>query len=228
MAEQRLSARTVGVLGSGEVGRTLARGFADRGHDVMIGSRDPAQGELVEWLEGEGRGVRAGTFAETAEHGELLVLAVLGVAVEDAIAQAGPERFAGKVVIDTTNPLDFSEGFPPKLAWGHTDSGGEHAQRAIPDGRVVKAFNIIGNASFVEPRFRDGRPTMFIAGDDDGAKEVVADVLADFGWPPPVDVGGIEASRLLEPLCILWVAIGGRRGAFDHGFSLLVGAEPAG
>jgi 8-hydroxy-5-deazaflavin:NADPH oxidoreductase len=218
-----LAPSRVGVLGSADVGRALARGFADRGHDVMIGSRDPTGPDLASWLEGAGAGIRAGTFADTAGHGELLVLAVLGIAVEDAIEQAGADRLAGKVVIDATNPLDFSAGFPPGLAWGHTDSGGEHVQRAAPEAKVVKAFNTVGNPYFVEPHFREGAPTMFIAGDDEDAKATVGKVLVDFGWPPPVDAGGIEASRLLEALCLLWVAVGARRGAFDHAFKLLVG-----
>jgi 8-hydroxy-5-deazaflavin:NADPH oxidoreductase len=223
MTGQREAPHRVGVLGSGDVGRALARGFADRGHDVVIGSRDGANEELAAWAREAGDRTRTGTFADAADHGELVVLAVLGTAVEEAIAQAGPERFSGKVVIDATNPLDFSQGFPPRLAWGHDDSGGEHVQRAIPDARVVKAFNTIGNAYFIEPRFGDEQPTMFIAGDDEDAKRTVADVLRSFGWPPAVDAGGIEASRLLEPMCILWVAIGAKRGAFDHGFRLVAG-----
>lgn len=219
----RLAQRRVGVLGSGVVGRQLAAGFAGRGHDVMIGTRDPGKPELVEWLSGDGAGISAGDFAQTAAHGELLVLAVLGDAAQEAIAEAGPENFSGKVVIDAMNPLDFSGGFPPKLSICGEDSLGERVQRALPDARVVKAFNTIGNQYFVAPHFRDGRPTMLIAGDDDDAKRTVADVLADFGWPEPVDIGGIEGSRELEAMCIAWVKIGGRRGSWDHGFALLVG-----
>lgn len=223
MSDSSLSPMRVGVLGSGQVGRALARGFADRGHDVMIGSRDPGKEDLAAWVQGDGARIQRGTFAEAAEHGRLLALAVLGLAVESAIEQAGPERFAGKVVIDATNPLDFSQGFPPGLGWGHTDSGGEHVQRAVPEAKVVKAFNTIGNAYFVEPHFTEGQPTMLIAGNDDEAKALVGKIVADFGWPPAVDVGGIEASRMLEYVCLLWVAIGARRGAWDHGFKLLVG-----
>ena len=113
MSNDRLAHTRVGVLGSGEVGRRLAAGFASRGHDVMIGSREPGKPELSEWLAGDGAGIQAGTFAETAAHGELVVLAVLGNAAEEAIAEAGPDNFAGKVVIDAMNPLDFSAGFPP-------------------------------------------------------------------------------------------------------------------
>ena len=223
MPDQRLPPQRIGVLGSGTVGKVLAAGFASRGHDVMIGTRDPDKPELQEWLAGEGSGVKAGGFAQTAAHGNLLVLAVFGDAAEQAIAQAGPESFAGKVVIDTTNPLDFSRGFPPKLSISGEDSLGERVQRAIPQARVVKAFNTIGNPYYVDPSFSEGKPTMLIAGNDEAAKQTVADVLHDFGWPEPVDLGGIESSRELEAICIAWVKIGGRRGAWDHGFALLVG-----
>jgi predicted dinucleotide-binding enzyme len=223
MTNWRLSHTRVGVLGTGEVGRRLAAGFNSRGHEVMIGSRDPHKPELREWLSGEGAGIESGTFAQTAAHGELLVLAVLGDAAEPAIADAGTENFGGKVVIDAMNPLDFSGGFPPKLSIFGEDSLGERVQRALPDAKVVKAFNTIGNPYFVDPRFSDGEPTMLIAGDDDGAKKTVRDVLTDFGWSDVVDIGGIEGSRELEAICIAWVKIGGARGAWDHGFKLLVG-----
>jgi hypothetical protein len=223
MSDTRLSPRPIGVLGSGTVGQTLAAGFASRGHDVKIGSRDPGKPELLEWLGGEGAGVGAGTFAEVARHGELLVLAVLGEAAEQVIADAGTASFAGKVVIDAMNPLDFSAGFPPKLSISGEDSLGERVQRAIPDAKVVKAFNTIGSPYFVDPSFNEGLPTMLIAGEDEAAKSMVGDALADFGWPEPVDIGGIAGSRELEAICIAWVKIGGMRGAFDHGFKLLVG-----
>ncbi len=223
MTNSRLEQRRVGVLGSGEVGRRLASGFSSRGHDVMIGSRDPGKPELREWLAGEGAGIQAGTFVETAGYGELLVLAVLGTAADEAIADAGAENFSGKVVIDAMNPLDFSGGFPPKLSISGEDSLGERVQRALPDARVVKAFNTIGSQYFVDPSFTDSQPTMLIAGDDADAKSTVGDVLADFGWPDPVDIGGIEGSRELEAICIAWVKIGGSRGSWDHGFKLLVG-----
>jgi 8-hydroxy-5-deazaflavin:NADPH oxidoreductase len=223
MANGRLAQSSVGVLGTGEVGRRLAAGFRGRGHNVMIGSRDPRKAELTEWLSGAGDGIKSGTFAEAADHGELLVLAVLGDAAEEAIAAAGPARFSGKVVIDATNPLDFSGGFPPKLSISGEDSLGERIQRALPDARVVKAFNTIGNAYFVDPSFSEGQPTMLIAGDDESAKRAVRDVLADFGWSDTVDLGGIEGARELEAICIAWVKIGGARGAWDHGFKLLVG-----
>jgi predicted dinucleotide-binding enzyme len=223
MANEQLVQAPVGVLGSGDVGRRLAAGFCSRGHQVMIGTRDPARPELAEWLSGDGTGVKAGTFAETAKRGELLVVAVAGNAAEQAILQAGPENFRGKVVIDAMNPLDFSGGFPPKLSICGEDSLGERVQRLLPDSKVVKAFNTIGNPFFVDPHFSDGRPTMLIAGNDETAKHTVGQVLAEFGWSDVLDIGGIEGSRELEAICIAWVKIGGVRGAWDHGFKLLVG-----
>ncbi len=223
MANGRLAPSRVGVLGSGDVGRRLAAGFRGRGHEVMIGSRDPGKPDLRGWLSGDGAGIEAGTFAQAAAHGELLVLAVMGNAAEEAIADAGPDNFSGKVVIDAMNPLDLSGGFPPRLSITGEDSLGERVQRALPDAKVVKAFNTIGNPYFVDPSFSEGRPTMLIAGDDEAAKRTVGDVLADFGWADVVDIGGIEGSRELEAICIAWVKIGGARGSWDHGFKLLVG-----
>ena len=216
-----MEATTVGVIGSGNVGKALARGFASRAHDVMIGSRSPDKPELREWLDGEG--VSAVTFDEVAPHGEITVLATPGAAVDEAIAQAGPDNLAGKVLIDATNPLRFSENGPPTLIRGHTDSGGEHVQRLAAGARVVKAFNIVNFNYMVDPDLPGGPPDMFIAGDDEAAKATVTEVLESFGWPGVYDIGAIDGARQLESLCLLWVAIGVRRGAFDHAFKLLTG-----
>lgn len=210
----------VGVLGSGMVGQALARGFAGRGNEVRIGSREPAK--LADFA--QETDVGTGTFDEVAAHGELLVLATRGDAAIDALALTGQGDLDGKVLIDTTNPLAFSGDGPPELFVGWSDSLGEQIQRAAPGARVVKCFNIITAGEMVDPDLRDGPPTMFLAGDDDAAKETVIGVLHDFGWPDVVDVGRIEGARLLEPLCLLWVVVGARRGAWDHGFRLLVGS----
>jgi 8-hydroxy-5-deazaflavin:NADPH oxidoreductase len=223
MANDRLAKTPVGVLGSGEVGRRLAAGFRRGGHEVKIGTRDPDKPELHEWLSTGGAGIEGGTFTQAAAHGKLLVLAVLGDAADAVIADAGPQNFKGKVVIDAMNPLDFSGGFPPKLSISGEDSLGERVQRALPDAKVVKAFNTIGNAYFLDPSFSEGKPTMLIAGNDEDAKRTVTDALSDFGWSDTVDIGGIEGSRELEAICIAWVKVGGIRGAWDHGFKLLVG-----
>ncbi len=212
----------VGVIGSGAVGRALAAGFAARGHEVTVGTRVPEENDDLQAWAAQHDGVAIGSFTAAAEGGELLVLATRGTAVEEAIATVGAQHFSGKVVIDTTNPLDPSDD-GPALAVGHTDSGGEIVQRALPDARVVKAFNTVNNALMVDPRLGPPparRHPMFIAGNDDTAKATVAEILDDFGWDA-FDVGGIQRSRELESLVILWVAVGRRRGAFDHAFTLV-------
>jgi predicted dinucleotide-binding enzyme len=127
---------------------------------------------------------------------------------------------ADKLVIDASNPLAFAGG-APTLAVGHTDSGGETVQRMLPAARVVKAFNIITAGHMVQPKFADGVPDMFIAGNDAAAKQEVAAILGDFGWRTPIDMGDITASRLLEALAMLWISYGFRNGHWTHGFSLL-------
>jgi predicted dinucleotide-binding enzyme len=208
----------VGILGSGDVGRALARGFIALGHPVKIGSRDPQK--LREWLSSAGERASAGTFADTAKFGDVIVLATLGVGTEQALHMAGPENFAGKVVIDATNPLDFSGGMPPKLFVGHTDSLGERVQRWLPGARVVKAFNTVGNTFMVNPKFPGGPPDMFICGNDDTAKKIVSQICDHFGWGV-IDIGGIEGSRYLEPMCLVWVLHGARTGSWTHAFKML-------
>jgi hypothetical protein len=139
---------------------------------------------------------------------------------ENALKLAGAENLAGKVVIDATNPLRFVPGLAPGLALGHTDSAGEQVQRWLPAARVVKAFNSVGYSQMFKPDFPDGPPDMFICGDDDAAKKTVTDILMSFGWST-IDIGGIEGSRLLEPLCVLWVDYAIRANSHSHAFKLL-------
>jgi len=209
----------VGVIGSGAVGRALAAGFAARGHEVTIGTRSPEDNDELQAWAAQLDDVAIGQFAAAAEAGEILVLATRGTVVEQAIATAGPQHFAGKVVIDTTNPLDPSRDRAALAVSGPADSSGETVQRTIPDARVVKCFNTVNNAIMVDPGFAERQP-MFIAGDDADAKATVATVLDDFGWNA-LDVGGIEQSRQLESLCLLWVAVGKARGAWDHAFTFV-------
>ena len=212
----------VGILGSGDVGRALGRGFAaKRDDEVMIGSRSPEK--LEDWSAEVGENAVTGSFEEAASHAELAVLATGWSGTEAAIGLAGAANLAGKVVIDVTNPLDFPEEGPPRLALGHTDSGGEQVQRWLPESRVVKAFNIVGNPYMVDPDLPDGPPTMFIAGNDPGAKDTVTGVLEDFGWPDVSDLGGIEMSRYLEPLAMVWIVHGFEAGSWDHALRLLRG-----
>src|SRR5688572_12310328 len=142
----------IGILGTGDVGKALARGFVSRGHDVVMGSRDAGNEKLAAFSKETGGKVKPGTFADAAKHGEVVVLATLWTGAENAISLAGADNLAGKVLVDATNPLDFSQGMPPRLAIGHTDSAGEQVQRWAPKARVVKCWNIIGNPDMVDPK----------------------------------------------------------------------------
>src|SRR2546427_12612740 len=205
----------IGILGSGDVGRSLGLGFASHGHDVMIGTRHPDKPELENWKKMAGKIASIGTFADAAGHGDLLVLATMGAAAEAVIEIAGPKRFDGKVVIDVTNPLDFSAGRPPGLFVGTTASLAERIQRKVPKAKVVKAFNIVSNETMITPKMKDGTPDMLIAGNDKGAKETVGDLMQEFGWGKPIDVGGIDGARWLEAWVPLWVRICQAVGSWD-------------
>jgi predicted dinucleotide-binding enzyme len=212
----------VGILGTGDVAKALGTGFLALGHDVKLGSREKAHPKAREWAEAKGERASCGTFEDAARFGEIVVLATLGVANESALKLAGIPNFKGKVLIDATNPLDFSHGSPPKLATGAHDSAGEQAQRLLPEARVVKAFNTVGNTLMFKPHLQGGPPDMFICGNNDDAKKRVSEILKDFGWGV-ADVGGIESSRYLEAMCLVWVLYGARTNTWGHAFKLLKG-----
>lgn len=209
-----------GILGTGDVGKALGKGFITLGHEVRIGSRQAQNEKALAWAREMGPKASVGTFAEAATFGEVVVLATLGVANEEALKMAGPERLRGKVVIDTTNPLDFSAGMPPKLAVSGNDSAGERVQRLLPDAHVVKAFNTSGNAFMFRPNLPGGPPDMFICGNNADAKKNVSQILTDFGWGI-IDIGGIEGSRYLEAMCIVWVLAGIGTGNWNQAFKML-------
>jgi predicted dinucleotide-binding enzyme len=210
----------VGILGTGDVGKALGRGFIALGHAVKMGARDARNEKALAWAREMGAAASAGTFGDAASFGEVIVLATLGVANESAITTAGPDNFRGKVLIDATNPLDFTGGMPPRLAVQGNDSGGERVQRLLPDAHVVKAFNTVGNAFMFRPDFPGGPPDMFICGNHDHAKAKVTAILKDFGWGV-VDVGGIESSRYLEAMCMVWVLAAMHSNDWNQAFKLL-------
>jgi predicted dinucleotide-binding enzyme len=210
----------IGILGTGDVGQALGRGFLALGHEVKLGSREAGGEKAKAWASKMGGKASEGTFADAAAFADLAVVATLWSGTENALRLAGAMNLAGKVVIDATNPLVFTPNAPPSLALGHTDSGGEQVQRWLPQSRVVKCFNIVGHAHMFRPDFPGGPPTMFFCGNDADAKKTVAGICRDFGWPT-IDIGGIEGARLLEPMCILWVLYGIRSGSWNHAFKLL-------
>jgi len=210
--------RRVGVLGSGVVGKTLAAGFGRHGYATKIGTREPAK--LAEWA--AGAGVEVGTFAEAARFGEILVLAVKGLAAESALGLAGAGNLAGKLVLDTTNPIAEAppEGGVLRFFTGLEDSLMERLQRAYPEARLVKAWSSVGNALMVDPKLPGGPPTMFICGDDAAARREAAAILAEMGWEIE-DCGGAVAARAIEPLCILWCIPGFLAGDWARAFKVL-------
>jgi len=181
---------------------------------VRIGSRTPEKQELQDWLkETKGR-VSVGAFSEAAAHGEVLVLCSLGEATESVIKLSVAKNFDGKIVIDATNPLDLSKGMPPGLFVGTTDSLGERIQRILPGAKVVKCFNIVNNQTMTNPRMKEGLPDMVICGNDEGAKRKVAELLKEFGWAEPIDIGGIDGARWLEAYTALWVRLAMKLGSW--------------
>jgi predicted dinucleotide-binding enzyme len=209
----------VGILGSGDVAKALAEGFLHHNHDVMLGTRTRAK--LDAWTSKHSKAAVA-SFADAAKFGDVVVLAVKGTAAAEALREAGAPNLAGKPVVDATNPIADAPPSNGVLKFFTTldDSLMERLQREFPDARFVKAFNSVGNACMVDPKFKGGKPTMFICGNDEGAKKTVTGILDEFGWET-ADMGGVEAARAIEPLCMLWCIPGFLRQDWVHAFKLL-------
>jgi predicted dinucleotide-binding enzyme len=212
--------KKIAVLGSGQVGQVLADGFLKHGYDVMRASREPSK--LDGWKAGAGPKAHVGTFSDAAKWADGVVLAVKGGAAVEAIALAGTANLAGKTVMDATNPIADA---PPqngvlRYFTDLNESLMERLQKQAPDAHVVKVFSCVGNAFMVNPTLPGGPPTMFICGNDKGAKEEVRAVLDQFGWDT-ADMGSVEAARAIEPLCMLWCIPGLRGGGWSHAFKLL-------
>jgi hypothetical protein len=200
----------IAVLGTGMVGRTVAGRLVELDHHVVMGSRDAGNPHAAGWLATQPAGrAETGTFADAAAHGELVVNATSGVASLAALAAAGEENLAGKVLLDVANPLDFSQGMPPSLTVVNTDSLGERIQRAHPRARVVKALNTVNADLMVHPELIEDEHHVFVCGDDPAAKGTVAQLLGELGWPESsvVDLGGIAAARGTEMYLALWLAL---------------------
>jgi predicted dinucleotide-binding enzyme len=209
----------IGILGSGDVAKTLGAGFLKHGHAVVMGTREPTK--LADWQK-ENPKARVGSFADAAKFADVAVLAVKGTAAADAVRAAGATNLAGKPVIDATNPIADA---PPKngvlkFVTNLDESYMERLQREFAATKFVKAFNSVGSASMVNPKFAGGKPTMFICGNDNAAKATVRTLLDQFGWETE-DMGTVEAARAIEPLCMLWCIPGFLRNDWVHAFKLL-------
>ena len=214
-----MSSMKVGILGSGDVGRALGKGFVNRQHEVKIASRTPNSDKLKTWVNQVGRNASAGTFAESAAFGDIIVLATNGSAIEAAVDLAKPQNFNGKLVIDVTNQLDFSKGPPPGMLYSPIDSLGQRVQRKLPSAKIVKCFNTVPNSQMVDPKFKDVE--MMICGNDTAAKQQVTKILKEFGWKGAIDIGGIENAGWLEAFVPLWARVGMSLNTWDHVFKVV-------
>ena len=204
----------IGVLGTGVVGRTLATKLVSLGHEVRMGSRQAGNENAVEWAREAGAGASEGSFADAAEHGELVINATGGAVAVDALRMAGADNLAGKVLIDVSNPLDFSRGMPPTLTVCNDDSVAEQIQREFPDARVVKAWNTMTASLMTTPGvLAGGDHSIPICGNDDDARRQVADLLRSFGWRDVVDLGDLTAARGMEAYLLLWLRLYGAAGS---------------
>ena len=209
----------IGIIGSGDVAKALAAGFLKHGHEVTLGTRET--GKLADFARANLK-AKIGSVAEAAKFGEIVVLAVKGTGAAKALESAGAANLAGKTVIDVTNPIADA---PPvngvlKYFTSLDSSLMEQLQKQFVSAHFVKAFNSVGSAAMVNPQFKGGKPSMFIAGNDAGAKKTVTGILDQFGWEVE-DMGGAEGARAIEPLCILWCIPGFARNDWFHAFKVL-------
>ncbi|MFZ5445537.1 MAG: NADPH-dependent F420 reductase [Myxococcota bacterium] len=209
----------IAIFGTGSVGETLGSKLIELGHEVTMGSRTANNEKAAAWVKKSGARARQGTFADAAKAGDFIINATLGSGTIEAFKMAGAENVAGKVVLDLSNPLDFSRGMPPSLFLSNTDSLGEALQREFPKARVVKALNTMWCGIMVNPRMLPESHHTFVAGNDPAAKDEVKQLLASFGWKPEeiVDIGDITGARATESVLPIWLRLYGslKTGAFS-------------
>ncbi|HEY2731334.1 MAG TPA: NAD(P)-binding domain-containing protein [Polyangia bacterium] len=198
----------IGVFGTGTVGNTIATKLAKLGHEVKMGSRTAGNAKAAEWVKASGAKASQGTFAEAAAFGELLFNCTSGVGALAALELAGKKNIGNKILVDVSNPLDFSKGMPPSLTVCNTDSLAEQIQRALPEAKIVKALNTMNANLMVDPSLIKGDHDVFVCGNDAGAKAQVTELLkGGFGWKHVVDLGDLTAARGQEMFVILWVRL---------------------
>jgi predicted dinucleotide-binding enzyme len=213
----------IGIFGTGMVGQALGTRLVGLGHDVTLGSREAGNEKAVAWVADTGDRAHQGTFADAAAFGELLVNATPGTVSLDVLAAAGAETMAGKVLIDVSNPLDFSGGFPPRLSVCNDDSVGEQIQRTYPDARVVKSLNTLNANEMVDPARLGSPHNIFVCGNDAAAKGQVKELLESFGWWPEsiIDLGDITSARGTEMYVALWLRVASAIGSFHINMNYL-------
>jgi predicted dinucleotide-binding enzyme len=200
----------IGVLGTGMVGTTIGTKLVALGHEVKLGARKAGNEKAVGWAAKAGAGASEGSFADAAAHGEIVFNCTLGTAAVEAVVAAGEKNLGGKILIDTTVPLDLSRGFPPAITMRGDDSLGEQIQRALPGTRVVKTLNTINCNVMVDPARVPGEHDVFVSGNDADAKARVTAILKDwFGWQSVIDLGDITTARGTEGYILMWLRLYG-------------------
>lgn len=214
-----------GILGSGMVGTTLGTKLISLGHAVKIGSREADNEAAAKWVKKAGKGATQGTFADAAGFGEMVLVCLRGDVSLPVVKSVGAAKLKGKIVIDISNPLDISKGFPcpllPDLA--NTNSLGEEVQKALPQSYVVKTLNTVNCEVMVNPRVVKGESDLFISGNDAGAKSKVVELLRSFGWKNVIDLGDITTARGTEMLMPIWMRMFGLFGTPHFNFRIVRG-----
>jgi 8-hydroxy-5-deazaflavin:NADPH oxidoreductase len=213
----------IAVLGTGMVGNTIASKLVSLGHDVKMGARDAKNEKAAAWVSEAGARASQGTFADAAAFGEVTFNCTSGAGTLDALKAAGEANLNGKLLVDISNPLDFSKGMPPTLFVGNSDSLGEQVQRAFPRAKVVKSLNTVNCKLMVDPgKLGGGDHTMFVCGNDAEAKGRAAELLrGEFGWKSVLDLGDISAARAMEGYLLLWLRLYGAVGSPDFNVRLV-------
>jgi hypothetical protein len=197
----------IGMIGTGVVGNTISTRMVGLGYEVKMGSRTANNEKAVEWMKRAGNGASQGTFADAASFGEIVFNCTSGNVSVEALRMAGAQNLRGKVVVDVSNPLDFSKGMPPTLTILNTDSVGERIQREFPESKVVKTLNTMTAALMVNPRLVPGNHDVFVSGNDPEAKTQVQGILKEFGWERITDLGDISTARGTEMWLALWLRL---------------------
>lgn len=212
----------IAVLGTGMVGNAVATKLVALGHDVRMGARSATNEKAAAWARQAGKRASQGTFADAAAHGEIVFNCTAGAGALEALEAAGAGNLSGKILIDISNPLDFSKGMPPTLFFRGDDSLGEQIQRAFPDAKVVKTLNTINAEVMVNPGRVKGEHDLFVCGNDDAAKARVTEILKTwFGWKSVIDLGDITAARGTESYVLLWVRLRGALKTADFNIKVV-------
>jgi len=211
----------IGMLGTGMVGEALGTKFVQLGHQVKMGSRTANNESATKWAAKNGANASTGTFADAAAFGEISFLCLKGEVEMDVVRSVGVGPFGGKIVVDVSNPLDFSRGMPPSLSVCNTNSLGEEVQKALPSAKIIKTLNIVNCDIMVDPGKAGEQPTMLICGNDAAAKTKVTSLLKNLGWSDIIDLGDITKSRGTEMLLPVWLNLMQTLGHPHFGFKVV-------